>query len=236
VLLTSRLRGGARRPRPAPAAAARHPPALRRRRQRGARARRQPTRRRRPRMRHARAGRRARRLFRRLPRRRPRHEDVLVERYATLGGVCLNVGCIPSKALLHVGRGDGRGEPLRIPWGVSFGKPRDRSRQAQGPTRTRWWASSPAGLTAIGQGCGKGDDPCAASAPSWTPTTWKCRRPRGSGSEVTGKKQESASKNCDNRRRLAGGAAALHAQRDPARGGLPHHGALEAWRPTPSAC
>ncbi|CAN7515355.1 dihydrolipoyl dehydrogenase [Variovorax sp. LjRoot84] len=27
---------------------------------------------------------------------------VLVERYATLGGVCLNVGCIPSKALLHV--------------------------------------------------------------------------------------------------------------------------------------
>jgi dihydrolipoamide dehydrogenase len=27
---------------------------------------------------------------------------VLVERYTTLGGVCLNVGCIPSKALLHV--------------------------------------------------------------------------------------------------------------------------------------
>ena len=29
-------------------------------------------------------------------------ETVLVERYPTLGGVCLNVGCIPSKALLHV--------------------------------------------------------------------------------------------------------------------------------------
>jgi len=29
---------------------------------------------------------------------------VLVERYATLGGVCLNVGCIPSKALLHAAR------------------------------------------------------------------------------------------------------------------------------------
>ncbi|OYU43450.1 MAG: dihydrolipoamide dehydrogenase, partial [Burkholderiales bacterium PBB4] len=27
---------------------------------------------------------------------------IVVERYATLGGVCLNVGCIPSKALLHV--------------------------------------------------------------------------------------------------------------------------------------
>ncbi|PZP64653.1 MAG: dihydrolipoyl dehydrogenase, partial [Azospira oryzae] len=29
---------------------------------------------------------------------------VLVERYPTLGGVCLNVGCIPSKALLHVAK------------------------------------------------------------------------------------------------------------------------------------
>src|SRR5689334_18459893 len=29
---------------------------------------------------------------------------VLVERHATLGGVCLNVGCIPSKALLHVAK------------------------------------------------------------------------------------------------------------------------------------
>ena len=29
-------------------------------------------------------------------------KTVIVERYSTLGGVCLNVGCIPSKALLHV--------------------------------------------------------------------------------------------------------------------------------------
>ena len=29
---------------------------------------------------------------------------VLIERYATLGGVCLNVGCIPSKALLHTAK------------------------------------------------------------------------------------------------------------------------------------
>ena len=28
-------------------------------------------------------------------------ETVMIERYASLGGVCLNVGCIPSKALLH---------------------------------------------------------------------------------------------------------------------------------------
>lgn len=31
-------------------------------------------------------------------------ETVLIERYSTLGGVCLNVGCIPSKALLHIAK------------------------------------------------------------------------------------------------------------------------------------
>ena len=29
---------------------------------------------------------------------------VLVEKFPTLGGVCLNVGCIPSKALLHIAK------------------------------------------------------------------------------------------------------------------------------------
>lgn len=38
---------------------------------------------------------------------------VLVERYADLGGVCLNVGCIPSKALLHVARVIAEVEDLR---------------------------------------------------------------------------------------------------------------------------
>ena len=37
-------------------------------------------------------------------------KTVLVERYATLGGVCLNVGCIPSKALLHIAAVDRRDE------------------------------------------------------------------------------------------------------------------------------
>jgi dihydrolipoyl dehydrogenase len=31
-------------------------------------------------------------------------KTILVERYSSIGGVCLNVGCIPSKALLHVGK------------------------------------------------------------------------------------------------------------------------------------
>jgi dihydrolipoamide dehydrogenase len=47
---------------------------------------------------------------------------VLVERYATLGGVCLNVGCIPSKALLHVARVIAEGEEA-AGQGVKFGEP-----------------------------------------------------------------------------------------------------------------
>ena len=46
----------------------------------------------------------------------------LVERYATLGGVCLNVGCIPSKALLHVAAVMDEVSHMEA-LGVSFGKP-----------------------------------------------------------------------------------------------------------------
>ncbi len=48
---------------------------------------------------------------------------VLIERDATLGGVCLNVGCIPSKALLHVASLIYGGRALRA-HGVEFGMPR----------------------------------------------------------------------------------------------------------------
>ncbi|HET9033857.1 MAG TPA: dihydrolipoyl dehydrogenase [Dokdonella sp.] len=50
-------------------------------------------------------------------------DTVLIERYPTLGGVCLNVGCIPSKALLHAGRvieEAAHAEDI----GISFGKPK----------------------------------------------------------------------------------------------------------------
>ena len=47
---------------------------------------------------------------------------VLVERYSTLGGVCLNVGCIPSKALLHVAAVIDEAAAMAA-HGVSFGKP-----------------------------------------------------------------------------------------------------------------
>ncbi|MCW5622691.1 MAG: dihydrolipoyl dehydrogenase, partial [Burkholderiales bacterium] len=48
---------------------------------------------------------------------------VLVERYATLGGVCLNVGCIPSKALLHAARVISEAEEMSH-FGVKLGTPR----------------------------------------------------------------------------------------------------------------
>ncbi|MGB7398758.1 dihydrolipoyl dehydrogenase [Castellaniella sp.] len=48
---------------------------------------------------------------------------VLVERYATLGGVCLNVGCIPSKALLHTVSVLEEAKSLGA-HGISFGEPK----------------------------------------------------------------------------------------------------------------
>jgi len=48
---------------------------------------------------------------------------LLIERYAALGGVCLNVGCIPSKALLHTAAIIQETEEMAA-HGVTFGKPR----------------------------------------------------------------------------------------------------------------
>ncbi|WP_295623853.1 dihydrolipoyl dehydrogenase [uncultured Nitrosomonas sp.] len=46
---------------------------------------------------------------------------VLIERYPTLGGVCLNVGCIPSKALLHIAKVITEAEEVQAQ-GIVFGK------------------------------------------------------------------------------------------------------------------
>jgi dihydrolipoamide dehydrogenase len=48
---------------------------------------------------------------------------VLVERYDSLGGVCLNVGCIPSKALLHTAQIINEAEHMKAN-GVTFAKPK----------------------------------------------------------------------------------------------------------------
>ncbi len=50
-------------------------------------------------------------------------DTVLVERYDTLGGVCLNVGCIPSKALLHAAAVIEEAAAM-APHGVTFAPPK----------------------------------------------------------------------------------------------------------------
>jgi dihydrolipoamide dehydrogenase len=50
-------------------------------------------------------------------------KTVLVERYSTLGGVCLNVGCIPSKALLHAAAIADAARALAS-HGITFGEPK----------------------------------------------------------------------------------------------------------------
>jgi dihydrolipoyl dehydrogenase len=50
-------------------------------------------------------------------------KTVLVERYPTLGGVCLNVGCIPSKALLHTAAVMDAARDL-ADHGIAFGEPK----------------------------------------------------------------------------------------------------------------
>jgi dihydrolipoamide dehydrogenase len=58
-------------------------------------------------------------------------KTVLIERHERLGGVCLNVGCIPSKALLHAARVIAEAEEMSER-GVSFGRPKldlDRLRE-----------------------------------------------------------------------------------------------------------
>lgn len=48
---------------------------------------------------------------------------VLIEKYDTLGGVCLNVGCIPSKALLHAAKVIDEAQHMSV-HGIDFGKPK----------------------------------------------------------------------------------------------------------------
>ena len=48
---------------------------------------------------------------------------ILVEKEATLGGVCLNVGCIPSKALLHAAKVIEEAQAMAV-YGLEFGKPK----------------------------------------------------------------------------------------------------------------
>ena len=75
---------------------------------------------------------------------------VLVERYEKLGGVCLNVGCIPSKTLLHLAEVISEARELARA-GIEFGPPRLdlaklRARKNAVVQRLTWgWPGWPSG-------------------------------------------------------------------------------------------
>ena len=118
---------------------------------------------------------------------------VLVERYATLGGVCLNVGCIPSKALLHVAAVMDEVSHFES-LGVSFGKPTIDLRQAAG-------AQGQGGGQAHRRPGGHGQDAQGdrrarhRRLPRPAPPAG-ARKPRAPAQETTGKKQIDQFKNC----------------------------------------
>jgi dihydrolipoamide dehydrogenase len=110
---------------------------------------------------------------------------VLVERYATLGGVCLNVGCIPSKALLHVAAvmDEVSTSPTRR-------RPSARRRSTStscARTRTRSSASSPAAWRRWPR-CARSPS-CAATAPSSTRNHVEVEETTGDGQDKTGGKK-----------------------------------------------
>ena len=74
-------------------------------------------------------------------------KTALIERYETLGGVCLNVGCIPSKALLHAARVIAETEEMAA-HGDLVRQAQGRSRQAAATGSSRSSTSSPAGSSA----------------------------------------------------------------------------------------
>ena len=154
---------------------------------------------------------------------------IVVERYATLGGVCLNVGCIPSKALLHVAAVMDEVSHM-ADLGVDFGAPTLNIDKLRGH-KEKVIGKLTGGLAAMakmrkvttvrGYGNFVGANHLEVEETS------------GTAQEKTGSKKVIAFKKRHHRGRLASRAPALHAQR-PARGG--QHRRPGAERKCPSAC
>ncbi|SIQ20534.1 dihydrolipoyl dehydrogenase [Pseudacidovorax sp. RU35E] len=129
-------------------------------------------------------------------------KTVLVERYATLGGVCLNVGCIPSKALLHVAAVMDEVKHF-VDLGVDFGAPKvDRAKLLA--HKNKVVGKLTGGLTAMAKmrkvttvrGVGSFLDPYHLEVDEST----------GEGRATTGKKQVIRFRHCI----IAAGSQAVH--------------------------
>jgi dihydrolipoamide dehydrogenase len=119
-------------------------------------------------------------------------KTVLVERYATLGGVCLNVGCIPSKALLHVAAVIDEASHFES-LGVSFGKPtvdldklRAHKDKVVGKLTGGLTAMAKMRKVTVVRGVGRFIDP----------HTLEVEETSGDGQQTTGKKQRISFRNC----------------------------------------
>jgi len=129
-------------------------------------------------------------------------KTVLVERYATLGGVCLNVGCIPSKALLHVAAVMDEVSHFEA-LGVRYGKP-EIDRAGLRAHKDKVVGKLTGGLTAMAKmrkvtvvrGTGSFLDPHHLEV----------QETAGAGSETTGKKQSIRFRHCI----IAAGSQAVH--------------------------
>ena len=127
---------------------------------------------------------------------------ILVERYATLGGVCLNVGCIPSKALLHVAAVMDEVKHF-ADMGVTFGEPTvDRSKLLA--RKNKVVSKLTGGLSAMAKmrkvttvrGVGEFVDPYHV----------KVQETSGDGRDTTGKAQTIKFRHCV----IAAGTQAVH--------------------------
>nr|WP_145545387.1 dihydrolipoyl dehydrogenase [Variovorax boronicumulans] len=129
-------------------------------------------------------------------------KTVLVERYATLGGVCLNVGCIPSKALLHVAAVMDEVKHF-ADLGIDYGAPKvDRAKLLA--HKNKVVGKLTGGLTAMAKmrkvttvrGVGSFIDPHHLEV----------QETSGSGQELSGKKQVIKFRHCI----IAAGSQAVH--------------------------
>ncbi len=127
---------------------------------------------------------------------------VLVERYATLGGVCLNVGCIPSKALLHVAAVMDEVSHFEA-LGVSYGKPqldlpklKAHKGKVVGKLTGGLAAMAKMRKVTVVRGYGEFMDPHHVQVQETT----------GTGQELTGKKQTIKFRSCI----IAAGSQAVH--------------------------
>ncbi len=127
---------------------------------------------------------------------------VLVERYATLGGVCLNVGCIPSKALLHVAAVIDEVKHF-ADLGVSYGEPKIDRAKLLG-RKNKVVGKLTGGLAAMAKmrkvttvrGIGEFVDPYHV----------KVQETTGDGKDATGKSQTVKFRHCV----IAAGSQAVH--------------------------